>query len=151
MNLHLRLAGEADLELVLRYVRAYHEFEGIKCPAECLPNSVLSLMSTPEWGRLWLICIGTTPIGYIAACFGYSIEFCGRDAFIDELFLDAEYRGGGIGKAVLASVKAELASLGIKALHLQVAESNARALRLYRSAGLMPRQGFMFLSVSLEC
>lgn len=150
MNIYLRRANESDLDLILNYARAYHGFEGIVCPDEDLAASVLHLILSPACGRLWLICVGTTPIGYVAVCFGYSIEFCGRDAFIDELFLDLEYRGGRVGTSVLDLVKAEMMLLDVRALHLQVAESNARALRLYRSAGFMPRQGFLFLSLPLD-
>ena len=97
-------------------------------------------------GRIWLICSESQPVGYIAICIGYSIEFAGRDAFIDEMFIVPEQRAKGIGKAALGLVKSEAASLGIRALHLEVARTNERAKRLYASAGFVARERFFLMS-----
>jgi ribosomal protein S18 acetylase RimI-like enzyme len=47
---------------------------------------------------------------------------------------------------VLARVEAEAATLGIRALHLEVARSNVRAQKLYGAAGFRARERFFLMS-----
>ena len=150
MDIYLRLAEQGDLEQVLTYVRAYHEIEGITHSALNTASAVRPLLGQSTLGRVWLICRGPQSIGYIAICFGYSIEFGGRDAIVDELFILPEHRGKGFGTAVLALAKSEAALLDVKALHLEVARSNEKAQRLYKSSGFISREGFFIMSVPLE-
>jgi ribosomal protein S18 acetylase RimI-like enzyme len=150
MDIYLRVAEQGDLEQVLTYVRAYHEIEGITHSALNAASAVRPLLGQSTLGRVWLICRGSQSIGHIAICFGYSIEFGGRDAIVDELFILPEHRGKGFGKAVLALVKSEAALLDVKALHLEVARSNEKAQRLYKSSGFISREGFFIMSVPLE-
>lgn len=150
MDIYLRVAEESDLDQVLAYVRAYHEFEGIAHSVVNAAPAVRPLLGRSALGRVWLICHGSQSIGHIAICFGYSIEFCGRDAFVDEMFILPEHRGKGFGRAALALAKSEAALLGVKALHLEVAHSNKRAQRMYTSAGFAPRERFFIMSVPLE-
>ncbi len=149
MDIYLRVAEESDLDRVLTYVRAYHEFEGIAHSAVNATSAVQPLLGRSTLGRVWLICRGSQPIGHIAICFGYSIEFCGRDAVVDEMYILPEHRGKGFGKAVLALVKSEATLLGVKALHLEVARSNESAQNLYKSAGFAPRERYFVMSVPL--
>ena len=146
MNIYLRVAGESDLDEVLTYVRAYHEFEGIAHPESDAASAVRPLLGQNTLGRVWLICLGSQSIGHIAICFGYSIEFSGRDAVVDEMFILPEHREKGFGKAALALVKSEAALLGVKALHLEVARSNESAQSMYKSAGFFPRERFFVMS-----
>ena len=150
MNISLRVAEENDLDQVLTYVRAYHEFEGIAHSAVNTASTIRPLFGINTLGRIWLIHLGSQSIGHIAICFGYSIEFCGRDAVLDEMFILPQHRGKGCGKAALALVKSEAALLGVKALHLEVARSNASAQRMYQSAGFAPRERYFVMSVPLE-
>jgi len=145
MEVRLQMAEHSDLPLVLNYVRAYHEFEGIDDPKD-ISSSFRPLLGQNPFGRIWLIYNGSRAVGYVAACFGYSIEFAGRDAFIDEMFIVPEHRAKGIGKTALRLLSNEVSALGIKALHLEVARTNERARRLYQSAGFEARGQFMLMS-----
>ena len=145
MDLRLQIASDNDLEQVVAFVRAYHAFEGIQ-DADDISATIQPLLGNSRFGRVWLIHAETLPVGYVAVCFGYSIEFAGPDAFIDEMFIVPEQRGRGIGRSVLRLLKPEAAALGLKALHLEVARTNERARRLYASAGFRSREQFFLMS-----
>ena len=147
MKVTLKLATEHDAPLLEQLVREYHAFEGIALPTEA---AIRPLLGQGGLGRVWLACADSQPIGYVAICFGYSIEFSGRDAFVDELFIVEAERGKGIGRQVLALLKAEAALLGVKALHLEVARTNRRAQHLYQSAGFVSRESSFLMSAPLE-
>jgi ribosomal protein S18 acetylase RimI-like enzyme len=75
------------------------------------------------------------PVGYLIITLGYSVEYGGRDGFIDDLYLVPEVRGAGLGRRLLAFALAEAARLGVRTLHLEVDVGNERATRLYRAGG----------------
>jgi GNAT superfamily N-acetyltransferase len=146
----IRIATLDDADTLLPFVRAYHEFEGITSTSAERAEAVAPLL--PEGtavGRVWLIETKGEAIGYIALCFGYSIEFGGRDAFVDEFYIAEEARGRGIGSAVLEAVKLEAVNFGVRVLHLEVDRGNHAAKRLYSSAGFASRERFHLMSCRL--
>ena len=114
MDVRLQIASDNDLEQVVAFVRAYHAFEGIE-DANDISTTIRPLLANSRFGRVWLICAESLPVGYVAVCFGYSVEFAEPDAFIDEMFIIPEQRGKGIGRSVLRLLKPEAAALGLKA------------------------------------
>lgn len=146
----LRIATSNDTELLMPLVSAYHEFEGIKSTSTERTEAIAPLL--PEgaaFGRIWLIEMDGQVTGYIALCFGYSIEFGGRDAFVDEFYIVEGARGQGIGSAVLEAVKREAVKFGVRVLHLEVARTNQGAKRLYSNAGFASRERFHLMSCDL--
>ena len=146
----LKIAHESHMDALLPLVRAYHEFEHFE-RSDAQRVSALKPLLAPDssFGRIWLIEVDGTVAGYIALCFGYSIEFGGRDAFIDEFYLVEELRGRGIGGAVLDFIKREATKLGVIALHLEVAGTNNEAHRLYSRHGFQSRQRYHLMSCPL--
>ena len=74
-------------------------------------------------------------LGYLAVTFGWSLEWGGRDAFVDELYLAPSHRGGGIGRTAIALAEDACRAAGVRALHLEVERENARGRALYARAG----------------
>jgi ribosomal protein S18 acetylase RimI-like enzyme len=146
MNVELHLVTEESLARLLPLVRAYHEFEGVELDDATRETVLRSLLGESPLGRVWFVAVAGEVVGYVAMCFGYSIEFAGRDAFVDELFITEQHRGKGIGGKVLARVESEAATLGIRALHLEVAHNNIPAQTLYGAAGFRARKRFFLMS-----
>lgn len=143
-------ASEDHLDTLLRLVAAYHHFEGLTLSDAHRKQALDSLLNPKlNLGRVWLIEQDGKTTGYIALCFGYSIEFGGRDAFIDEFFIVESMRGQGIGSRVLESVKAEARALDIRALHLEVARDNHRAAKTYSRHGFTARDRYHLMTCRL--
>lgn len=140
-----RLAVESDADVLLEFMRAYYAFDGHGFDHEKARVALTALLREAQFGRAWLILDGATPVGYIVLCFGYSLEWLGRDAFVDEFYLREEYRGLGWGRRAMAFVEDAGRAEGIRALHLEVMRQNARALELYRGLGYREHQS-TFLS-----
>jgi len=130
-----RVAGDSDAATLLAFMREYYAFDGHAFDEEKAHIALTALLRDPQLGRAWLILDGEAPVGYIVLCFGYSLEWLGRDAFVDEFYLRESYRGRGWGRATMAFVEEELRALHITTLHLEVVERNAHALALYRKLG----------------
>lgn len=148
--MELRIAEVTDIDVLLPLVRQYHEFEQIDMSDADRIKAFSPLLGQNTLGQIWLILSSEQVVGYIALCFGYSIEFGGRDAFVDEFFIEAPARGQGIGREVLAAIKAEATYRGIIALHLEVARTNQRAKTLYTALGFEARDHFHLMSCPLR-
>lgn len=149
MNSQLQLAAIQDLDRLLPLVRAYHEFEHIDSNEADRRSALLRLLGDRDLGGIWLIYDNEQVAGYIALCRGFSIEFNGFDGFIDEFYLQPEFRGQGIGRRVLDAIRDEARDLQINALHLEVARDNERARRLYAAAGFEARDKYLLMTVKL--
>lgn len=150
MPILLTPALPADLDALVPLVRAYHDFEGIELDDGERIGAVRTLLADPSRGAMWWIEADGQRVGYVAVCFGFSLEFGGRDAFVDELYVVPEARGRGAGRAALAAAMRAAAAHGVRALHLEVGRTNARARALYESLGFDAREAFTLMSRSLE-
>jgi ribosomal protein S18 acetylase RimI-like enzyme len=146
----MRLAGPNELREVLPLVASYHEFEGVISTAQSREMAVRALLENPSLGEVWLIDAASGLAGYIAFCFSYSIEFGGRDAFIDEFFILPEMRGKGIGSQALKQACVDLKAKGIVAIHLEVDSHNRPAIAAYERLGFAVRDKYAVMSLSRD-
>jgi ribosomal protein S18 acetylase RimI-like enzyme len=125
---------EADL---LRMVRSLAEQQpGAYYFDEPVVRTVLrQFLADPSLGRAWIFSDGATIAGYIVLTLGYSFEYHGRDAFVDELYVEPQYRKRGIGREAMKFVEEQARTMGVTALHLEVDRGNDPALELYQRAG----------------
>ncbi len=142
----LHLAGEPDLDRILPMAAAFHAEEGLDLSDEHRLNALLPLLKGEPHGAIWLIGPKISPVGYIVVCFGWSIEFGGLDAIIDEVWIREKVRGRGMGGEVLRVLTANLSAAGVRAVHLEVGGDNPKAERLYRRAGFRKRDGYHLMS-----
>ncbi|OBX33717.1 ribosomal-protein-alanine N-acetyltransferase [Halomonas elongata] len=149
MAVHLGRAEPHHLSTVLELVRAFHAEEAVALAEERRIAAVNALLANDHYGHIFLIYAGEDPIGYLAVCFGFSIEFAGRDAFIDELYVIPKARGLGAGREALVRLAETMRDSGIVALHLEVEKSNDRARGLYHGLGFTPRDHYGLMSMSL--
>jgi GNAT superfamily N-acetyltransferase len=140
-----RLGLESDVEILLTFMREYYAFDGHGFDEAKARVALITMLRDRSLGRAWLILKGELPVGYIVLCFGYSLEWLGRDAFVDEFYLREEYRGRGWGRATMTFVEDAARDAGIRTLHLEVVDENAAALQVYRKMGFCEHES-RFLS-----
>ena len=146
MSAALHLAGEGDLEALLRLVTAFHEEEGITQSDETRRAALQPLLEGSPYGAAYLIGPARAPIGYIVITFSWSLEFGGLDGMIDEFFLRPPVRGRGIATEVLMTLPNQLARAGLRAIHLEVDLGNSTARKLYERTGFKARDNNALMS-----
>jgi ribosomal protein S18 acetylase RimI-like enzyme len=146
----IKIASIQDLEVLLPFVREFHEFEKLQIADELRKKSLISLLVNEHLGGIWLIYCDQQAVGYIVLCSGFSIEFSGKDAFIDEFYIRPEFRGQGLGKQTLEFIKTEAKNRGIMAIHLEVAKTNPYADWLYARSNFKVREKYVLMSVNLS-
>jgi len=129
------LAAPADLAAILALQRDYYAADGYPFEAASAEAALARLLASPELGELWVARDGESVVAYVAVTFGYSLEYGGRDAFVDELVVAASHRGRGLGTRALAVADAAARAAGVRALHLEVEHDKPAARRLYERSG----------------
>ena len=135
-----------DIDTVDRMSAQLHALEHIEIPATQRRHAINRLLCEESLGGIWLIAHHGQVVGYIALCRGFSIEFGGYDAVVDELFMQPEFRGSGGGRFALEAIKAEASRLDIRALHLEVDRGNSNARQLYEKVGFSARDKYVLMT-----
>ena len=102
------------------------------------PVTIDRLLEEPSRGRVVLFMRDGALAGYSLLIPYWSNEFGGIVVLIDEVLIEKEFRGQGIGKAFFAFV-IEARPYDAVALSLEVSPKNKRARSLYESLGFQER------------
>jgi len=135
MDFDLRTAGVDDVDLVLDLMQGLYASEHILFDPERARRALLELLADSSLGRVYLIQADGKAIGYAVLTLGYSLEFAGRYALLDELFIREDFRGRGAGRQILAHLEPDCRTLGLQALRLEVERKNRGARELYTRLG----------------
>ncbi|HET8922027.1 MAG TPA: GNAT family N-acetyltransferase [Candidatus Acidoferrum sp.] len=144
-KLMIREAALEDEQELLPMMRklAEQDPEIIKFDEAAARAAFRKFLSLPAFGRVWLLCEDQQTVGYIILTVGFSFEFRGHDAFVDELYIGADYRRRGYGLLAMAFLEKKALEMGVNAVHLEVDHGNAPALELYRRAGYVDHDRFL--------
>ena len=143
MTVRFSLAGPADEELVLELMREFYAIERLTYIEDAARAALRQILESHSHGLVTLMHAGEALAGYVVLTFGFSLEFHGRDALVDELYVREPYRGRGAGTLTLAFVEELCRTEGIRALHLEADRGNERAQRLYERAGYRDHHRFL--------
>lgn len=135
MTLGVRPAGPADQAILMPMVRELHRHEHLPPPGHEVEAAMRALLADDGLGCVLIAEQAGRPVGYTVLGFGYSLEFHGRDAFVDELYVAEAARGSGTGSLLLDAAEMACRARGIKALHLESGHGNPRATALYARRG----------------
>jgi ribosomal protein S18 acetylase RimI-like enzyme len=133
--LKFELANSETIPNVLEMMEDFYSLDDYPFDNEKNEKNLKVFISNPELGRLWLIKFENQIVGYICLTFGFSFEFGGRDAFIDEFFIKAEFRNMGIGQQTMDFIENESKELEVKSIHLEVEKHNKTGNKLYLNKG----------------
>ena len=143
MEPSFRPANHADADTLVEMMRDFNAHERIAFDEAEVRAVLAQLFADDSCGLVYLIRLGGEVAGYVVITFGFSIEFRGRDALIDELFVKDEFRGRGLASAALRHAEGVCRERGVRALHLEVDRGNARAQSVYQRAGFEDRGNYL--------
>ena len=143
MDIAFKLANVADSDLLAEFMREFYEFDHLPLDEKKARFALQQILSNDSLGMVWLIQVDGITVGYVVLTLGFSLEFHGRDAFIDEIYIRTKHRGKGIGRKTLEFVEAACRNLGVQALHLEVERDNARAHAVYHKIGFEYQDSYL--------
>jgi GNAT superfamily N-acetyltransferase len=131
----IRSAEAADIERMMPLVREFYAFEKLVLNEARYRELALELVANDNLGRMLVIRADQELIGYAVIGFGFSLEFGGRDALLDEFYLYEAFRGQGIGTQMISAMEEFCRAKGIRAVHLEADYVNARVHEFYKRLG----------------
>ncbi len=143
MNLKPIPAEATDIETLVVFLRDFYEHEALRFDETAARRALQQIIANPFFGRVFLLEFDGEKVGYTVLTFGFSLEFHGRDAFVDELYIGESHRGRGIGKQVLDFLAEVCRAEGIAALHLEVERANTIAQEVYRKQGFKDHDRYL--------
>lgn len=135
-GLSLRSAGVDDVATILRFIKGLADYEKLGHEVVATEDGLRrSLFGERSFAEVIFACEGAQEVGFALFFHNYS-TFLGRPGiYLEDLFVDPNYRGKGYGKALLK----ELARIAVERqcgrLDWAVLDWNAPAIRFYESLG----------------
>jgi len=144
MPISFTQATLADLETLfemMRHMQRDDPWEE-KFAESTVRANLAELLQNPVFGVVYIVREEALPIGYLVVCFDYSLEYRGKGAWVDELFVEPSHRGTGIGTQLLDLAERTSREHHAKVLHLEVNHGNP-AIELYRRRGFTEHPRFL--------
>jgi len=135
VNALFQLLSDQEIPTLLVMLREFYSQQEMRFDEPAASRAVTSALNDPSLAQIYLIFRGTELAGYFALTFCFSLEFHGRFALFDEIYLREPYRRQKLGKAVVAFAEELCKKAGIKAVRLEVGRENLSAQSLYNVAG----------------
>lgn len=134
----LRAATPTDVPLILSLIRALAEFERLLHEVEATEAS-LTVTLFPADGRPVAECllaeVGGVPAGFAIYFTNYSTFLAKPGLHLEDLFVVPEFRGQGIGKALLLHLARLANQRKYGRMEWTVLDWNQRAIDFYDSLG----------------
>lgn len=136
MSLSFKKAEPSDLPVLMRFMQEFHEFDHDD-PFDEVPakRAMEKVISDERAGFVWLIKSSGEDVGYLVLTLHYRLESRGTCANLDELFINEENRGQGIGRKAMKFLEDTCRERGVAAMQLEVKKDNPEAASLYEKVG----------------
>lgn len=138
MPLTIRPATAADVGLILGFIRGLADYEKLTHEVEATEEKLRATLF-PATGRGAAECVlafqDTTPAGFALFFTNYSTFLAKPGLYLEDLFVQPELRGKGIGKALLLHVAKLANARGCGRMEWTVLDWNAPAIAFYESLG----------------
>ena len=146
--LTLRPAQATDVPLILALIRELADYEKLLHAVDATEEALQAALFA-EVPRVfcdiaeWDDGAQRRPAGFALWFYNFS-TFRGRHGiYLEDLFVRPEYRGRGIGKALLVQLAERCVREGLSRLEWSVLDWNEPALRFYRSLGALDLRGWI--------
>ncbi|HIK06420.1 MAG TPA: GNAT family N-acetyltransferase [Trichormus sp. M33_DOE_039] len=144
MQINFKSADKSDVDTLLLLIQKFYELDGtITFNSSLTRKALIQLLSDESIGRIWLIQDQSKIIGYVILTLSYSLEYGGKDAFIDEFYIESDYQRQGIGKQTIKFLEEVCIALNVQALHLEVERENTSAQSFYRQVGFADHDRYL--------
>jgi len=137
VNALFQLISDQELSTLLELMREFYAQQHMRFDQAAASRAVGSALNDPRLAQIYLIFRGQELAGYFTLTFCFSLEFHGRFALLDELYLREPFRRQKLGQGVVGFAEGICRREGIAALRLEVGRDNAPAQALYRGSGFV--------------
>lgn len=138
--MHIRIATEIDVPLILEFIRGLAVYERLADRVVATEESLRrTLFGNPRFAEVLIAEDSGEPVGFALFFHNYS-TFLGRPGvYLEDLFVRDEARGKGYGKALLTRLAQIAVERGCGRLEWAVLDWNEPAIGFYKKLGAVPQ------------
>src|SRR5919199_1984944 len=151
LGLCIRPATEADVPLILSFIRELAEYERLSHEVVATEAALQdALFGERRFAEVLLGYGGVSPAAFALFFHNFS-TFLGKPGiYVEDLYVKPEFRGAGIGRALLIHLAKLARERGCGRLEWSVLDWNEPAIRFYKGIGASPVGGWTLYRVSGE-
>ena len=132
----VRPATRADVPRLFQLIQALAEYEKLShAVTGNLESLAEHLFGEPTYAEAILAELEGQAVGFALFFYNYSTFLTQPGTYLEDIFVLPEYRGQGIGKALLTYVAKQAVSRGCGRLEWSVLDWNTPAIAFYRRMG----------------
>lgn len=136
LAIDIRPAKSADVPIVLRLIKALAEYERLTHEVVATETSVReTLFGSRPRAEAVIACAGDEPVGFAVWFHNYSTFLSRPGLYLEDVFVLPEWRGRGVGRALLRHLARIAVSRGCGRMEWAVLDWNEPAIRFYRGLG----------------
>lgn len=150
-DFRIRPVRRDDIDSFLRLMDAHADFEKMDRPAdEARQRLVDHLLSDPPKYQAFLASIDGKDVGYAATYEAYSSFVAHTTLFLEDIFVESEYRGRGFGRVMFEHLAQEALRMGCGRMEWMVQDWNEGAIRFYERRGGKQVEGWHTYRIERE-
>ena len=132
-------ANETDVPLILNFIRQLAEYEKLSHLVIATEASIHEhVFGANPVAEVLLAYWNGAPVGFALYFRNFSTFLGQAGIYLEDLFVEPEHRGKGIGKALLVRLAQVALERGYGRLDWSVLDWNAPSIEFYRSLGAVP-------------
>jgi GNAT superfamily N-acetyltransferase len=136
----IRAATVGDVPLILRFIRALAVYERLESAVVAdEARLAASLFGAAPEAEVIIAEVNGTPVGFALFFHNYSTFLGRRGLYLEDLFVLEEWRGRGVGRALLVWLARLALDRGCGRFEWSVLDWNSPAIRFYRDLGAEPQ------------
>ncbi len=150
-EIEIRVATEDDVPLVLSLIKELAEYERLSHEVVVTEEMLRdSLFEERRVAEVVLGYLGDDPAGFALFFHNFS-TFLGKPGiYLEDLYVKPEFRGAGVGRALLVYLAKLARERGCGRLEWWVLDWNEPAIRFYKALGAVPMEDWTVYRVMGE-
>jgi GNAT superfamily N-acetyltransferase len=138
-HLTIRFSNQDDVPLIFKFVKSLAKYVKLLDEVAATEIMLSENLFNKRYAEVIIAQLDSKPIGFALYFHNFS-TFLGRPGiFIEDLFIEEEYRGNGFGKEILTYLARLAVDRGCGRLEWSVLDWDEKAMRFYRSIDASPR------------
>lgn len=138
-SLRIDPATEHDVPLILKFIQALAEYE--RLAHECVADEATlreTLFGARRYAEVVIARYNNEPAGFALFFHNYSTFLARPGIYLEDLFVYPQYRGKGIGKALMVYLAQQAVERKCGRFEWWVLDWNEPAIEFYKKLGAVP-------------
>ena len=149
--LSIRPATENDVAVILRFIEKLGEYEKLSHEVVATESALReNLFGDRPYAEVLLAYCGADPVGFALYFHNFSTFLARPGIYLEDLFVEPEHRGKGIGKALLVRLARIAVERGCGRLEWSVLDWNEPSIQFYRSLGAIAKDEWTIYRITGE-